>query len=74
MFNTARFRYDGVIDSPLWCSEVITSPVMIHVFSNCSDIIHVGYLRYLFNARIHCFLSWLSSICDCQYCIYIKCG
>lgn len=51
MFNAARLRYGGVIDSPLWCSEVITSPVMIHVFSNCSDIIHVGYPAYLLNAR-----------------------
>lgn len=41
MFNTARFGYCGVIDSPLRGSEVITSQVMIHVFSNCSDITHV---------------------------------
>uniref|UniRef100_A0A8C4ISC6 Uncharacterized protein n=1 Tax=Dicentrarchus labrax TaxID=13489 RepID=A0A8C4ISC6_DICLA len=53
MCNTARFRYDGVIDSPLWCSEVITSPVMIHVFSNCSDIIHVGYTHLRSLAYTH---------------------
>lgn len=41
MFNTARFGYCGVIDSPLRGSEVITSQVMIHVLSNCSDITHV---------------------------------
>lgn len=51
MCNTARFWYDGVIDSPLWRSEVITSPVMIHVFSNCSDIIHAENTPHLFNAH-----------------------
>lgn len=63
MCNTARFWYDGVIDSPLWRSEVITSPVMIHVFSNCSDIIHVGYTRCLFNTRTHSACS-LGSVAD----------
>lgn len=58
MCNSAKFRYDGVIDSPLRCSGVITSPVMIHTFPNCSDIIHVGNTR--FNSHTLHFLSWLS--------------
>ena len=61
MCNAARFQCDGVIDSPLRCAEVITSPAMIHVFSNCSDIIHVGYTHTVCVTHTHTHTSSLGS-------------